>query len=258
MIDTHAHFYDELYLNDFDNQFNQAKSAGITEIWFPNCDSNTLTDLLKLCNQFPETFRPMLGLHPTYVKENYKEELSIIYSAIETCPNLLAIGEIGLDYYWDTTFKSEQIEVFETQCRWALEKKVWIDIHCRKAYADLIKIIKKKEFENVRGIVHCFSGDAAEAKHCVDNGYFLGIGGVITYKNSNLFESIKNIPLDYIVLETDAPYLTPVPHRGTPNSPKYIPIIAQKLADLYAVDLEIVIEKTTKNANDLKNFSNVQ
>lgn len=257
MIDTHAHFYDEIYLNDFQNHLNDVLNSGVKEIWLPNCDSSTLGDLLKISSEFPEKLRPMVGLHPTYVKENYKDELNFVLDAISSTPNLLAIGEIGLDYYWDTTFKNEQIDAFETQCFWAIKNHLWVDIHCRKAYADLIKIIRKKEFNDLRGIIHCFSGDASEARHCIENGFYLGIGGVITYKNSNLFESIKDISLDYIVLETDAPYLTPVPHRGTPNSPKYIPIIAQKLADLYEVDVEIVIEKTTFNANQLKSFSGV-
>lgn len=258
MIDTHAHFYDELFFNDFQLHFQELIEKGIKEVWLPNCDSNTLVDLLKLSTDFPSFFRPMLGLHPTYVKEDYISELEKIKSKVDQTSNLLAIGEIGLDYYWDTTFKNEQIEAFEIQCNWALEKHLWIDIHCRKAYADLIHIIRKKEYIHLRGIVHCFSGDAAEAKHCVDNGFLLGIGGVITYKNSNLFESIKEIPLDYIVLETDAPYLTPVPFRGTPNSPKYIPLIAEKLAVLYQVPLETVIDKTTRNAQKLIAFSGLQ
>jgi len=258
MIDTHAHFYDEFFLNDFQHHLQDVKEKGVKEIWLPNCDSKTIVDLLKLSTEFPSFFRPMLGLHPTYVKEDYIVELNTIKTNVDKTPNLLAIGEIGLDYYWDTTFKNQQIEAFETQCYWALEKKVWIDIHCRKAYADLIHIIRKKEFIDLSGIVHCFSGDASEAKHCVDNGFYLGIGGVITYKNSNLFESIKSISLDYLVLETDAPYLTPVPFRGTPNSPKYIPIIAEKLAALYQVSVETVIEKTTTNAQRLLAFSGLQ
>jgi len=135
---------------------------------------------------------------------------------------------------------------------------LWIDVHCRKAYADLIKILKKPEFKNVIGIIHCFSGDAAEAKHLVDLGFLLGIGGVITYKNTNLFESIREIPLESIVLETDAPYLTPVPHRGKPNSPAYIPLIAQKLADLYEVSSAQLVNQTTINALKLKEYSNFQ
>lgn len=258
MIDTHAHFYDELFLNNWDNSVDEIQQAGIKEIWLPNCDSESFRDLKMIWDKNQDLFKAMVGLHPTYVKENYKEELAFVHNQLASNQNILAIGEIGLDYYWDTTFQIEQIEAFETQCHWAMENHLWVDIHCRKAYADLIKIIRKKEFKDLIGIVHCFSGDAAEAKHCVENGFFLGIGGVITYKNSTLFNDIKDIPLDYLVLETDAPYLTPVPHRGTPNSPKYIPLIVRKIAELYQVSEEVVIEKTTKNASLLKAFSNVQ
>jgi len=257
MIDTHAHFYDEFFLKDFQQQLKQVEEQGISEIWLPNCDSATLPELIKLCQENPDIFYPMIGLHPTYVKENYKFELEAIFNVINQTSNLLAIGEIGLDYYWDTTYKNEQIEAFELQCNWALDRHVWVDIHCRKAYADLIKILRKKEFSDLRGIVHCFSGDASEAKHCIDNGFFLGIGGVVTYKNSTLFDAIKDIPLKHIVLETDSPYLTPVPYRGTPNSPKYIPLIAQKLADLYQIDVNELLEITNQNANFLKKYSGV-
>jgi TatD DNase family protein len=196
----------------------------------------------------------MIGLHPTYVKENFLSELSGLH-AILASKKVLAIGEIGLDYYWDMTYQKEQIQAFEMQCHWALEQGIWIDIHCRKAYADLIKILKKKEFLNLQGIVHCFSGDFREAKILVDLGFTLGIGGVITYKNATLFESIKDIPLNNIVLETDAPYLTPVPYRGQANSPKYIPIIAAKLADLFQISLNDLIHITNENAAKLKAIS---
>lgn len=255
MIDTHAHLYDEIFMADPLSAVNEIQSAGVKEVWLPNCDLDSWTDLLKLSDLFPDFCKPMLGLHPTYVKDDYEKQLASLYTILNQ-KQVLAIGEIGLDYYWDISFVDQQKKAFELQCQWALEKHVWVDIHCRKAYADLIKILKKPAFTDVIGIVHCFSGDAAEAKHLVDLGFLLGIGGVITYKNTNLFESIRQIPLDYIVLETDAPYLTPVPHRGTPNSPKYIPLIAQKLADLYEVSLDHLVGQTTKNAFQLKEYSN--
>ncbi len=258
MIDTHAHIYDEYFLKDIQTHLDEFVEAGIKQVWLPNCDVTTTKDLLLLCENYPSFFLPMIGLHPTYVKEDYENQLGTLEKIIFKTTNLLAIGEIGLDYYWDTTFKNEQIISFEKQCHWAMEKHIWVDIHCRKAYADLIKIIRKKEFKELNGIIHCFSGDASEAKHCVENGFLLGIGGVITYKNANLFESIKDIPLDYIVLETDAPYLTPVPYRGSPNSPKYIPLIAQKLADLFQVSIDELLKKTTENASRLKKFSGIE
>jgi TatD DNase family protein len=257
MIDTHAHLYDELFLPNITQIVIDIKSKGIKEVWLPNCDSSTWHSLITLAKTFPDFCKPMIGLHPTYVKEDYLSELKFVENVLIQ-EKLLAIGEIGLDYYWDITFKEQQIIAFEMQCHWALENKIWIDIHCRKAYADLIRILKKKEFQDVKGIVHCFSGDAKEADQLIDLGFLLGIGGVITYKNANLFNDIKHLSLDHLVLETDAPYLTPVPHRGTANTPAHIPLIAQKLADLYEVSLENVVEKTNQNAHKLKQFSNFQ
>jgi TatD DNase family protein len=196
----------------------------------------------------------MIGLHPTYVKENYVDELAILKSELAKT-KVVAIGEIGLDYYWDTTFAEQQMDAFKLQCHWALDHGLWVDIHCRKAYADLIKTVKLPEFSNLGGVVHCFSGDAREAKVLTELGFYLGIGGVITYKNTTLFQDIKDIPLSRIVLETDAPYLSPVPLRGKPNSPKNIPIIAQKLADLYELSVEDLVHQTTQNAQHLKAIS---
>lgn len=251
MIDTHAHLYDEHFLLDLDTHVESIQSAGVSEVWLPNCDLATWYDLKVVADQYPNFALPMIGLHPTYVKANYKEELDSLAQILAN-QKVLAIGEIGLDYHWDTTFKSEQIVAFELQCHWALDQHVWIDVHCRKAYADLIKILKKDEYKDLNGIIHCFSGDAREASVLVDLGYKLGIGGVITYKNTTLFEDIKHIPLTNLVLETDSPYLTPVPFRGQPNSPKNVPIIAQKLGDLYHVSVDEVIAITRETARQLK------
>lgn len=254
MIDTHAHLYDPIFHADISNQISEIKEAGVSEVWLPNCDLASWGQLVELADAFPSFVLPMIGLHPTYVKEHYLTELKALAKILDD-RKVLAIGEIGLDYYWDLTFKNEQIIAFESQCHWALDKGLWIDVHCRKAYADLIQILKKPEFKSLIGIIHCFSGDAREAQTLVDLGYTLGIGGVITYKNTTLFEDIKHIPLSNLVLETDAPYLTPVPNRGKTNSPKFIPLIAQKLADLYEVSLEDVIRITDANAKRLKTIS---
>lgn len=254
MIDTHAHLYDVHFQEDMLLHLKEIQDAGVTEVWLPNCDSESWVDLKKLSDNHPDFVLPMIGLHPTYVKENYVEELAILKAELDPI-KVLAIGEIGLDYYWDTTFAKQQLEAFKQQCHWALDRRIWVDIHCRKAYADLIKTLKLPEFKNLRGIVHCFSGDFREAKVLTDLGYFLGIGGVITYKNTTLFQDIQDIPLSSIVLETDAPYLSPVPFRGKPNSPKHIPLIAQKLVDLYQVSLEHLVDQTTRNAQQLKAIS---
>lgn len=254
MIDTHAHLYDVHFQEDMPFHLNEIQEAGVTEVWLPNCDSESWVDLKKLSNNYPEFVLPMIGLHPTYVKENYVDELATLKSELAKI-KVVAIGEIGLDYYWDTTFVEQQMDAFKQQCHWALDQDLWVDIHCRKAYADLVKTLKLPEFTNLGGVVHCFSGDAREAKVLTDLGFYLGIGGVITYKNSTLFQDIKDIPLSRIVLETDAPYLSPVPLRGKPNSPKNIPIIAQKLADLYKVSVEDLVHQTTQNAQNLKAIS---
>ncbi|MFM7021321.1 MAG: TatD family hydrolase [Aquirufa sp.] len=255
MIDTHAHLYDPQFSTEIDKHILEIKDSGVSEVWLPNCDVESWNQLESLFQAYPDFVLPMIGLHPTYVKEGYLKELQQLKSILDD-RKVLAIGEIGLDYYWDLTFQKEQILAFETQCHWALERGLWIDVHCRKAYADLIRLLKKTEYKDLKGIIHCFSGDFREAKTLVDLGYTLGIGGVITYKNTTLFDSIKDISLEHIVLETDAPYLTPVPYRGQMNSPKYIPLIAQKLADLYEMPMESVIQITNENANKLKLISN--
>jgi TatD DNase family protein len=251
MIDTHAHLYDVHFQEDMPFHIKEIQEVGVTEVWLPNCDLESWTDLKKLSTAYPDFVLPMIGLHPTYVKENYLKELAALKAEIEQT-KVLAIGEIGLDYYWDTTFAAEQMDALKQQCQWALEKGLWVDIHCRKAYADLIKTFKLPEFKELRGIIHCFSGDAREAKVLTDLGFLLGIGGVITYKNTTLFQDIKEIPLSHIVLETDAPYLSPVPFRGKPNSPKNIPLIAQKLADLFEISLTELVKQTNQNAYKLK------
>ncbi len=257
MIDTHAHLYDDIFTRDIEANINQLMESGIKEVWLPNCDVETLESLLKLSSSYPELCKPMIGLHPTYVKDDYKEQLALLKSHFGQL-KFLAIGEIGLDYYWDITYKNEQIDAFKIQCHWALEENSWVDIHCRKAYADLIAILSMKEFQQLKGIIHCFSGDASEASKLTKLGYSLGIGGVITYKNTNLFDSIKHIDLNYIVLETDSPYLTPVPFRGKPNHPQYLKLVAQKLADLYEKQVDEIINITTRNALKFKAFSDFQ
>ncbi len=257
MIDTHAHLYDDIFTIDIETNIKQIIDSGIKEVWLPNCDVDTLELLLKLSTSYPNICKPMIGLHPTYVKADYLDQLTTLKSYLDKS-KFLAIGEIGLDYYWDVTYRNEQIDAFKTQCQWALDKNIWVDIHCRKAYADIISILSKKEFSQLTGIIHCFSGDASEATRLTQLGYSLGIGGVITYKNTNLFESIKHIDLKYLVLETDSPYLTPVPFRGKTNHPQYLKLIAQKLADLFEVQVDEIIKITTENALKFKAFSNFQ
>ena len=251
MIDTHAHLYDPQFTSEIVKHILDIKEAGVSEVWLPNCDLESWKQLESLYQMYPDFVLPMIGLHPTYVKEGYLSELKELKAILDN-QKVLAIGEIGLDYYWDTTFQSEQIMAFETQCHWALDRGLWIDVHCRKAYADLIRILKKEEYKELKGIIHCFSGDFREAKTLVDLGYTLGIGGVITYKNTTLFDSIKDISLDHIVLETDAPDISPEwLKNGEKNSPAQLKKISEIMAELRSIKASQVAEITTKNTLDI-------
>lgn len=245
-IDTHAHLYDERLLAD-DGQIQRAIDAGVTRMYMPNCDSGTVKAMLDLADQWPTYCFPMMGLHPTYVKDNYKDELATVENWLHQ-RNFYAIGEIGLDYYWDLTYKKEQLEVFERQIDLALQYNLPIVIHSRESTADCIDTVRRKQNGALRGIFHCFSGSMDEAKQITELGLHLGIGGVITYTKGNLPEIIKEVSLSHIVLETDAPYLAPVPYRGKRNESSYIPIIAQKIADIKNCPVEEVAKITTRNA----------
>jgi TatD DNase family protein len=245
-IDTHTHLYDERLLAD-EGQVQRAIDAGVTRMYMPNCDSNTVKPMLELTDQWPTYCFPMMGLHPTYVKENYKAEMVEVEEWLQK-RNFYAIGEIGLDYYWDVTYKKQQLEVFERQIDLALQYKLPIVIHSRESTADCIESVRKKQNGSLKGVFHCFSGNQQEANQIIDLGLCLGIGGVITYTKGNLPEIVKEISLSHIVLETDAPYLAPVPYRGKRNESSYIPIIAQKIAMIKGCPVEEVAATTTRNA----------
>jgi len=247
--DTHTHLYDERLIKD-GAQIQRAIDAGVTKMYMPNCDRHTIDSMLQITDEWPINCMPMMGLHPCYVKENYKEELAIVAEWLEK-RRFYAVGEIGLDYYWDMTFKTQQIEAFETQIDWALNYKIPIVIHSRESTTDCIEIVRKKQNGKLKGIFHCFGGSMEEAKQIVELGFYLGIGGVVTYKNTNLPEILNEIPLKHIVLETDAPYLAPVPYRGKRNESSYIPVIAQKIADIKNIPLAEIASVTTRNAEDI-------
>jgi TatD DNase family protein len=245
--DTHTHLYDERLLKEEDAMIQRCLDAGVTKMYMPNCDSGTIADMLHLADKWPQHCYPMMGLHPTYVKENYKDELAIVKKWLGE-RKFYAVGEIGLDYYWDITFKAQQIEAFEQQIDWALQYDLPIVIHSRESTQDCIDIVRKKQNGKLKGIFHCFSGSVEQAKQVAELGMYLGIGGVVTYKTSNLPEIIKETGLGPIVLETDAPYLAPVPHRGKRNESSYIPIIAEKIGDVMGMSKEEVGRITTENA----------
>ena len=245
-IDTHTHLYDEQLIVDKE-QITRAVAAGVTKMYMPNCDSTTIDGMLQLANEYPEHCLPMMGLHPTYVKEHYKEELTIVEKWLGE-RKFYAVGEIGLDYYWDMTFKAQQIEAFERQIDLALQHNLPIVIHSRSSTQDCIDIVRKKQNGRLRGIFHCFSGTLEEAQQIIELGLYLGIGGAVTYKKSTLPDILKSVSLSHVVLETDAPYLAPVPYRGKRNESSYIPVIATFVAQVMGMSFVEVAEVTTANA----------
>ena len=247
IIDTHCHLYDEVFFEDRDNVMERAKEALVKRIYLPNIDVNTITEMIELSEKFPDTCFPMMGLHPCYVKEDFKDQLNVMYSWLDR-KNFSAIGEIGLDFFRDETYRIQQLEAFMMQLVWAMEKDLPVVIHSRKSLQECIKLIKSLGKGKIRGIFHCFSGSVEEAKAILDLGMYLGIGGVFTYKNSGLPSVLEEIGLDRVVLETDAPYLPPVPHRGKRNEPAYTKIIADKISEVLNLPIEEVIQTTSRNA----------
>jgi len=250
IIDTHCHLYAEEFNQDIDAVIEQAKAEGVTKFYLPAIDSESLEAMLALEKKFPNECIAMMGLHPCYVKENYKEELDIVYQQLQQ-RSFAAVGEIGLDFYWDKTFTNQQYEAFEQQMQWALEKQLPIVIHTRNAMQETINAVKLFANKGVKGIFHCFSGSYESAKQIIDLGFLLGIGGVITYKNAGLPEVIAKIGLEHLVLETDAPYLTPVPFRGKRNESSYLKYIVAKVAEAKQCSVEEVATITTANAQRL-------
>ena len=250
MIDSHAHIYDETFKDDIELVIQRAKDAGISKILMPAIDSSVIDPMLSMESLYPNYCIPMMGLHPCYVKENYAAELEIVKQWLEK-RKFTAIGEIGLDYFWDTTFVAEQKIAFETQMQWALDYDLPIAIHTRNAMGETIEMVKPFAKKGLKGVFHCFSGSNESAKEIIKMGFYLGIGGVVTYKNAGVAEALIDIPLDSLMLETDAPYLPPVPYRGKRNEPIFMKEVAQKIADIKQVDIQLVIEKTVVNTETL-------
>ena len=250
-IDTHAHLYDEQFIQDIQSVIFKSQEQGVGKIFMPNCDLATLQPMLAIANEYPRNCFPMLGLHPCYVKEDVEEVLEAMQKHLSGDITFSAIGEIGLDYYWDKTFVEQQKRAFELQIDWALQSELSIVVHSRESTQDCIDIIAKKQQGDLRGIFHCFSGTLNEAKQLIDLGFYLGIGGVLTFKNSDLKSIVKDIDLKHLVLETDAPYLAPVPHRGKRNEPTYIPLIASIMAEIKQVTIDEIAHQTSINANQI-------
>ncbi|CAN5331157.1 TatD family hydrolase [soil metagenome] len=246
-IDTHTHLYLDDFKNDIDHIIDKAISEGVTKFYLPAIDSTVTDSLLSIENKYPGICFAMAGLHPCSVKENFEEELQHVQSLLKQ-RKFVAIGEIGIDLYWDKTFLKQQTEVFEIQMQLALDHSIPIVIHSRNAMGECIDAVKPFSDKGLKGIFHCFSGTEKEATKIIDMNFLLGIGGVLTYKNSGLADALKNININFMVLETDAPYLTPVPFRGKRNESSYIKIIAQKLSEIKKISLDEVARITTGNA----------
>lgn len=250
MIDSHCH----LYLDDFDSDLElvmqRAIAINIKKIFLPCIDSSVIDRMLKLEEKYPSMCIPMMGIHPCSIKENFKEELNVVFEWLQK-RKFAAVGEIGLDFYWDKTFKNQQFTAFEQQMQWALDFNLPIVIHSRDAMQATIDCVKPFAKKGLKGIFHCFTGSYESAKEIIDLGFLLGIGGVVTYKNAGLAEVIKKIDLESLVLETDAPYLTPVPFRGKRNEPSYLQFVVKKIAEAKNIDENTVKLITTRNAEKI-------
>ena len=252
MIDTHCHLYDEAFDNDRDQAVQRALDSGVNLMLLPGIDSSSHDRQEALALQYPACFRQMMGLHPTSVTADYANELELVRQKLFNPQAVyVGIGEIGLDLYWDKTFLEQQREVLKTQMRWAKELDLPVCLHVRKAYNELFGLLHDLNFGSYRGVMHCFGGSVQEANKAIEMGFHIGIGGVVTFKNATLASVAASIPLERILLETDAPYLAPVPYRGKRNESAYIPLIAAHIAALRGISVQQVAEVTTASATGL-------
>lgn len=257
LIDTHSHLYAEEFSEDLDQVLINAKEAGVEKILLPNIERSTAGEMNRISREHPDMLIPMIGLHPCSVKEDtYKEELEFVHTEARK-GGYIAIGEIGMDLYWDTTTENIQEIAFRDQCALANELGLPVAIHARESTRQLIDVIKDMALPNLTGVFHCFTGTEAEAKEIIELGFKLGIGGVLTFKNAGLDKTLSNIDLDHLILETDSPYLAPTPHRGKRNESAYTLLVAQKLAEVMGCTVEEIAEKTTSNAASLFKLKNL-
>lgn len=251
LVDTHSHLYLEDFADDIDSIMSRAKGAGLRGILLPNIDSGTLDLMNGLASRFQDTCFPMIGLHPCSVKEGFREDLAFLESKLGA-QKYVGIGETGLDYYWDTTFIEQQKEALRIQIGWAKEHRMPIVLHSRESFDDLVELISEHKDDTLSGVFHCFTGTVEEATRVTAmRDFYLGVGGVVTYKNTVLRETLAEIGLDRVVLETDSPYLAPVPHRGKRNESSYLKLVAEKVAECCQVSVEEVARITTRNAQEL-------
>lgn len=251
MIDTHSHIYLPEFDEDLKSVVDNAKAAGVEKILLPNVDADTIGRMLKVESMFPDLCHAMMGLHPTSVKADYKEHLQVIESHLQS-RKYMAIGEVGIDLYWDKTYRNEQMEVFAQQLQWAKQMDLPVVIHCRDAFAEVFEVVEAHLDNQLRGVFHSFSGGVEELERITGyKNFIVGINGVVTFKNTNLREVLTHTSLDSVVLETDAPYLAPVPHRGRRNEPAYLTKIVAQLSEVFKVSEEEVRTCTSANAKKM-------
>lgn len=247
ITDTHTHLYSEQFDDDRDMIISRAKELGVSRFFVPAIDRSYTERMITLERDYPNDVFLMMGLHPTSVKENYKEELAHVKEWIDK-RKFYAIGEIGIDLYWDKTFLKQQQEAFQTQIQWAKEKKLPIVIHCRNAFDEIFEVLELEKGNDLRGIFHCFTGTLDQAKKAISYNMKLGIGGVVTFKNGKINQFLEQINLKHIVLETDSPYLAPTPYRGKRNESSYINQVIEKLVDIYGLPYKEIVKITTENS----------
>ena len=247
IIDTHTHLYLKQFNEDIDLVINRSKDIGVKKFIFPAIDSSHFDSMHSLKNKYPDDIYLMSGLHPTDVKEDFKDELDFVVNSLKK-HDYVAIGEIGIDLFWDKTYLKQQQEAFRFQIRLAIKHDLPIVIHCREAFNEIFEILDKENCPKLRGVFHCFTGSLKQAKRAIDLGFVLGIGGVVTFKNGGIDKFLNQIDLKYIVLETDSPYLAPVPFRGRRNESSYIIHVVEKLSEVYGLSKKEIADITTKNA----------
>ncbi len=250
LTDTHTHLYNDKFDEDRSSMIKRALEVGVSRFFIPAIDASYTHKMYALEKAYPDEMFLMMGLHPTSVNTNYKKELKHVADQLQQ-RSFVAIGEIGIDLYWDKTYLQEQKEAFRTQINWAKKNKLPIVIHCRDAFDEIFEILETEKGSDLTGIFHCFTGTYEQAKQAIHYNMKLGIGGVVTFKNGKIDQFLHKIPLKNIVLETDAPYLSPTPHRGKRNEGSYLKLIAQKVADIYHLNLEEVAKNTTQNSIDI-------
>jgi len=252
-VDSHSHIYSEEFSTDRTEVISRAVKAGVSKIVLPNIDSSTIKPMLDLADSNPQLFIPLLGLHPTSVKEDFRKELEIMEYWFEK-REFAGIGEIGIDLYWDKTFINEQIEAFKIQIGWARKRRIPIVIHVRDSFQEVFEVLQQEKQESLKGVFHSFTGNADQAEQVIDLGFKIGIGGIVTFKNSGLDTIVRQIDLRHILLETDSPWLAPVPNRGRRNESAFITAVASKIAMLHETSIEEVGRITTQNAQQLFGF----